>query len=406
MKEKVDLFKNKDLCCGCATCAQICPRKAIEMREDEEGAIYPHIDMDKCVSCHLCEQVCTYQREKEKNYPLQAFAAALKNDEQIKASSSGGAFAALALETLRQGGVVAGCAMVNQNDSLEPEHILIEDITDLPKLQGSKYVKSDTSKIFKKVKEQLTKGRQVLFCGTPCQVDALRGFLQKKEYKNLITVDLICHGVPSTKLFKDYIEMKRDKNKTIKSFEFRDKNDGWGNFNYCMAVEKNGKKPVVQENRPSSRSSYYWSFLNGVIYRDNCYTCPYASLERVSDITLGDWWGIEKEYPELLQKNGGRFEEKRGISCILVNTEKGKQCLLNCKEELIIHETEISRVAKYNKQLGTPSKASKYRNEVMELYKNHGYKAVEKWYRKKLGAKWYLYQVWDRLPKSVTSKLK
>lgn len=380
----IKLAQDKNLCCGCAACAQICPKNAITMQEDQYGAIYPQINFEKCIGCHLCERTCMYQNKVDRsNEPCATYAVQLKDENIVQNSSSGGAFAALAETILEQGGVVFGCMMKQAEQALLPEHDMIDCLEDLPKLQGSKYVKSDTSMVYQNVRKQLASGRMVLFSGTPCQVDGLRCFLQGKNYENLLTVDLICHGTPSTKFFKDYLLNKEKKGK-ICGFEFRNKDKGWGQFDYCCTIQKKGERHI--EKRPSSRSSYYWAFLNGMIYRENCYSCPYASLRRVSDITLGDWWGIEQEYPHLFKENDGFLERKRGVSCVLINTPQGQSWLNKCSDKIMCCETDTMKLAKYNKQLNRPSQMPESYRTTMEAYAELGYVAIDKLYKSKIGA--------------------
>ena len=275
------VFENKTECCGCGACQAICPKNAIEMVEDEYGFIYPRIDESKCVNCNLCKKTCAYMNPRKMNDEKKVYASVSKNDENLKRSASGGVFYELANSIISDGGVVYGCSMEYKNDKLTPKHIRVNNQENLKKLQGSKYVQSECGNIYKLVKTDLINGKKVLFSGTPCQIEGVKSFLQYKEYENLFLVDIICHGVPSRKMFQDYIEnFEIENNCKVKEFYFRDKDKGWGLF-FKVVYEKNGK--TEKTVKPSYESSFYQLFLDSSIYRENCYKCPYATENRNSD---------------------------------------------------------------------------------------------------------------------------
>ncbi|HAR87529.1 MAG TPA: coenzyme F420 hydrogenase, partial [Ruminococcaceae bacterium] len=204
-----------------------------------------------------------------------------------------------------------------EDGKLTVKHISVTDIAELPRLQGSKYVQSSIGFAYKEVKQYLLQGRKVLFSGTPCQIDALKGFLNK-DYDNLILIDIICHGVPSQKMFNEYVDLLEDKTKmTIDELNFRDKKKGWDNF-YLNITNSNKNKDIFWE-----LSSYYKFFVKGYIYRENCYSCKYATRKRISDITIGDYWGIRQQHPELFNDDKWFEYSYDGISCVMVNNEKG-----------------------------------------------------------------------------------
>ena len=240
-REKLDipnLFENKKDCCACGACLNICPKEAISLKQDEYGFLYPEIDEYLCIRCELCKKVCAFQNVEEDNVPISTFAAISKNRNQAKNSASGGIFAAIAQYVINNNGIVYGAAF---DDSWNVKHIGIEHIEDLIKLQGSKYTQSNTDTTFIEVKKMLALGKQVLYSGTPCQIAGLKKYLGK-DYTNLITIDIICHGVPSNKMFKDYLSYLEAKNNAkIQNFKFRDKKTGWG-INGSVVFLKQNKK--------------------------------------------------------------------------------------------------------------------------------------------------------------------
>lgn len=308
-KEMIVLFDKKEQCCCCAACMNICPTQAITIKADVDGFTFPEINKDLCTECGLCNKVCAFQNIPVKgDDPIATYAAINKNSNILSASASGGVFGALASLVFDQKGVVFGCAY---NDILEPEHISIDNLLDLEKIQGSKYVQSDINTTYTEAKRYLENGRYVLFTGTPCQIAGLKSFLGK-DYENLITADLICHGVPSAKFFKGYIKYLEGKLKgRVIDFKFRDKSKGWGLMG--KVIYKKGDK--ILEKFINPKTSYYYDyFLKGYIYRENCYECKYACGSREGDFTMGDYWGIEKVHPEI--------ETKNGVSVFLINSKK------------------------------------------------------------------------------------
>jgi len=388
----------KSHCSGCSACANGCPVGAISMKPDEYGFLFPTVDESKCINCGLCDNVCPFIKPNDKHLCVAAYAMQATDDDMLKASASGGVFASLAKEIIAQGGMVAGCTLEHICDGgFEVKHIIIHSTSDLYKLQGSKYVQSSIGETYVKVKECLNRGIKVLFSGTPCQVDGLKSFLGNTDYPNLLTVDIICHGVPNAQMFDDYIKTQERKLKSkITDFYFRDKLYGWGLTGSVSYTDSQDEKH--RASFPARKSSFYKLFLSCEIFRDCCYHCPYASLERPADLTLGDFWGIEKWLPESIKENGGPFKVEKGISCMLVNTAKGVEWAKVLTSQMRAISTDYHLVTKENHQLSNPSDLGKNRDKVLELYRKHGYGAVEKWF--------HMYDFIHRMKRKVFGFLK
>lgn len=354
-KKCIDIKSKKD-CCGCRNCENICPKHAIKMVEDEEGFLYPVVDKEKCVNCGLCSKVCPWLNEIKNKESFAPICYAVKNkDKNVqKISSSGGAFGVFANVILEQNGYV--CASI-MNDSFIVSHSITDNKKDLVKMYGSKYVISDLKDNFLTIRKLLNENKKVLFCGVPCQVNALLNFLPK-NYENLYTIEIICHGVPSQKLFSKYIEYleKKDNCKVLK-YEFRNKKAAyWGTFKSLATIEKNRKKYDKKINADFDK--YYNNFLEANCYRESCYVCKYAKKERNADITIGDFWGIEHIKPNFIDKNG--------VSEIIINTKKGKMLFEIVENNIEYEMVNFSEVIKYNKQLESPSKRLKTRNDFYQ----------------------------------------
>lgn len=366
------LFISSEYCCGCTACKSACNKNAIEMKTDEFGFCFPHINEALCIDCGLCKKVCAFQGESSLNEPEEVYAAKTTATD-IKQSSSGGAFACIADKFIKDGGVVYGCAMVNDG-GLCAKHIRAESREELKPILASKYVQSDIDTAYTSAKADLDADRKVFFSGTPCQVDGLYGYLGK-EYENLFTADIICHGVPGGKMFGDYIKTLEGKSK-VSSFLFRSK-DVSGEMTSKVTYD-DGRVKLI----PCNASSYFYLFINSHTYRECCYSCKYAGKRRAGDITLGDFWGIESEHPE--------FSAQGGVSCILINTDKGKALFSENEDRFEYIKSDFERVAKHNGQLNRPSEKTAQRESILNAYKNGSWAEVEKQYAKLAGNKKYI----------------
>ncbi len=348
---------DKKNCCGCNACVQHCPKSCITMQEDEEGFLYPIVDQEVCIDCGLCEKVCPVLNQGEERKPLQVYAANNTNEEIRMQSSSGGVFTLLAETIIQEGGVVFGARF---NDDWEVIHDYTETQEGLATFRGSKYVQSRIGDSYCQAEQFLKKGRKVLFSGTPCQIAGLNLFL-RKEYNNLLTVDFICHGVPSPGVWKSYLEelialQGNRKNsvlshskpiilnsiRDISRIEFRNKRLGWKKFSFALTLSVpigHGTKNTVLLSEPYNENIFMKGFLADLYLRPSCYACPAKCLKSGSDITIGDYWGIQNVMPEI--------DDDKGICCLMVNTDKGRQ-LLSSKEWIEYRKSDYSTVIKYN----------------------------------------------------------
>ena len=304
---------DKAHCCGCSACASACSKQCITMTEDNEGFLYPKVNEGICINCGLCEKVCNMLHPYEGHEPEQVLAAINKNEEIRLKSSSGGIFYMLAERTIRDGGVVFG-ARFDKNWQVVIDYA--EDMKGVEAFMGSKYVQSRIEHAYIDVKRFLAEGREVLFSGTPCQVAGLHKFL-RKPYENLLAVDFICHGTPSPKVWRIYLNEVVNRSQVINSIEFRNKTKGWKNFSFKFRY--NEEDSSVSMLSPFQQNHYMKAFLQDISLRPSCYGCKAKGGSSHSDLTIADFWGINTVFPEM--------DDDKGIGLVFVNTEKGKEAL-------------------------------------------------------------------------------
>lgn len=355
---KYILTKDASDCCGCRACEQACTHQALRMEANEEGFLYPVIDTSKCVDCGLCGKVCPMMNPQQVQNPMgKAYAAQNKETDELKTSSSGGGFIAIAKYVLAQNGVVYGAAY---QDGPIVVHERVDNFNDLEKLKGSKYVQSDTRDVYSQIKVDLRNGKLVYFTGTPCQVAGLKLFL-RKEYENLITSDLICHGTPSTTIFQNTVShIEKKLNADFKDYSFRDKRvRGWScSSSSSYKLRTNGKE--IYLNYSKDMEAYFKAFISGHLMRMNCYKCPFANTHRCGDITLADFWGVREQLPDFPAVH-------KGVSLLIVNDDKGVRLMEKLKEHFIIKPISMEVAAESNHNLRQPTPFSDERKASYNL---------------------------------------
>lgn len=349
-------IKEKHNCCGCSACVLVCPKQCISMSADKEGFLYPQVDGAICIDCGLCDKVCPVINQEEPREPLAVYAAKNNNEEIRIKSSSGGIFTLLAEQIIAEGGVVFGARF---NESWEVVHDYTETIEGLEPFRGSKYVQSVIGDNFIKAKQFLKDGRKVLFSGTPCQIAGLKKFL-RKEYENLLTVEVVCHGVPSPMVWRDYLDYKRAKRAVgkntvssslnelpvIAGISFRDKTNGWKKFAFKIsyaaskAAENSLSKSADNTNyeiTPFSEDLFMKGFLKNLYLRPSCYHCAARQGKSGADISIADYWGIQSIHPEI--------DDDKGTGLILINTKQGANYFNSTANQI------DSLISSYNKAI-------------------------------------------------------
>lgn len=337
---------DKSQCCGCAACAQRCPKHCITMQQDEEGFPYPQVDADTCVDCKLCEKSCPMLAPKQGHEPSLVIAARNPSEAVRRESSSGGVFSMLAESIIKEEGVVFGARW---NKDWNIEHSYTETIEGLEPFRSSKYVQSDMSDCFLKAEAFLKQGRKVLFSGTPCQIAGLKAFL-RKDYENLLTVECVCHGVPSPGLWKKYLA-EVSTGKEISSINHRDKRTGWRNYS-VMFKFASGKETVQHHDE----NAWTRAFIHNISLRPSCHSCHFKCRNSFADITLGDLWGTEELFHEQNDDNG--------ITLVISHSAKGNDAISSISSA---KELSLSEVARFNKALLTSPKANVKRGKFFKM---------------------------------------
>ena len=359
-------IKNKELCCGCGVCYDICPVKCISMVDDGEGFKYPKIDKNMCIKCGACNNVCPIESGKTVNKEAINAYAVWNKDEEIRLdSTSGGVFTALAETVISQGGIVIGA---QYNESRLVNHISIDTKEEIGRLRQSKYVQSDTNGIYKIVKQKLSSNKPILFCGTPCQTEALVRYLKGKP-ENLILCDFICRGISSPKVYSDYLSYLEERYKAkIKKVQFKNKRYGWHRFSTKISFQ-NGKEYI----KDRYHDSYMLLYLReNITIRPSCYKCRFKGVDRCSDITLGDFWGVDEKHLD--------YDNDKGTSAVIVNTDIGQKLLSSSENQLEIHPVELADIIKGNPCIMNSPVCERDRDKFYEQLQLKGYSYIVKKY--------------------------
>ena len=371
-------IEDKTKCCGCHGCMNVCPTGAITMEEDSYGFKYPHVDESKCINCGLCEKVCPIINNKTIDNEPKAYGCYNKNEEVRLNSSSGGIFTLIAEEIISKNGVVYGAAFDNE---FSLRHIRVDNVNDLEKLRTSKYLQSTIGDTYKECKKDLDEGKYVLYTGTPCQIEGLLSYLMK-DYDNLYTQDIICHGVPSPLVWKKYLKYR--KNYDIgnpKSINFRNKDNGWKSFNLKFNYDNK------HYSKSQNEDIYMKAFLKNIDLRDSCYSCSFKKYNRLSDITLADFWGVKNVLPEL--------DDNKGTSLLIVNSKKGISLLELINKNIVAKEVDINNAVKSNPAFTKSVTMHKNRDDFMKEINENNFDIVVNKYIKK-----------DSIFKKITNKVK
>ncbi len=374
------VITDKKDCCGCSACAQICPKQCITMSADNEGFLYPAVDTEICINCGLCEKVCPVLNQSAPHPPLATYATKNNNEEVRMKSSSGGTFSLLAEQVISERGVVFGAKF---DTDWQVVHAYTDTIDGLEVFRGSKYVQSTIGESYKAAERFLIEGRKVLFSGTPCQIAGLKKFL-RKEYAQLLTIEVVCHGVPSPMVWGDYLKYrqtnmaKRCENgqnsssstlPTVTEISFRDKTNGWRKFGLkiCFTTSEStqnsesANSPIC-ELTPFSDDLFMRGFLRNIYLRPSCYHCAARQGKSGADLSIADYWGIHKIHPQ--------FYDNKGVGLTLINTEKGVEYYNRISSRLECCKSELERALKYNPVILGSVKEPKQRAEFWSRY-NH-----------------------------------
>lgn len=355
-------ISDKSECCGCSACASVCAHNAITMKPDAMGFLYPDVDVSKCVECGLCEKVCAFNDDYDKSLNLsvpEAYGARHKDMNEVETSRSGAAFIAISDWILEQGGVVYGAGYADHFRVVHKRAVTKEERDEF---KGSKYVQSDMGSIFRQVKQDLRDGKIVLFSGTPCQTAGLNSYIGKKYRENLYLVDIVCHGVPSPYIWRDYLfYIEKKYKKKVSVVNFRDKGEyGWVAHKETFIFE-DGEK-ITPEQSP-----YTDLFYKHIMLRQSCDSCHYCNTVRPSDITIADFWGVEKTNTEINKDN-------KGVSLLLVNTDKGYRVLEKIKNKLDLIPAKLDDCLQPN--LMHPTILNAKSKEFESLYVKRGFTYV------------------------------
>lgn len=362
------VYQEKTDCCGCSACYSVCPKHAIAMKADEEGFLYPDIDQNRCMDCGKCTKICPAihaDRYKERSTP-RFYVARHTSQEVLQQSTSGGAFTAISDAVLRQNGIIYGA---DYDESFRVFHQRAENDEQRDRMRISKYVQSDLGDTYAKIKEDLQGGRLVLFTGTPCQAAGLRASMGNSRFADRLAIcDVICHSIPSPLIWEEYKRLLEQENGgKLVSVRFRSKNKGWSRANSNRGfLFTTDRGPEIQEDD----RFYHLFFQVGAITRPACSRCRFTDVRRTSDLTIADYWGIEKYSPE--------WFDPLGVSVVLVNSAKGAALFEQCQNDLISEERPKEESLREQRRLHEPSELPENRSLFWEEYRRFGFEYVMK----------------------------
>ena len=357
------MLVSRDRCTGCTACKSICPKQCINMLKDEEGFNQLVIDLNNCINCKLCENICPILNKLEVHKDTSAYAIINKDENVRLNSTSGGFFSILANYVFENNGYVVGASYNNQYDV---EHIIINNKEDLYKLRGAKYSQSELGDILIQIKQLLEDKQLVLFSGTPCQVGGLKAYL-RKEYSNLITVDLICHGVPSPKVWKDYVEYRsnNDNNGELPiNINLRSKSSGWSKYGYSVEFDYGTHK----YSNLNSQDLFMKIFVGDYCLRESCSNCTFKGIHRVSDFTLGDYWGVWDQLPEM--------DDNKGTSLVFVRGNKAQELFNLLNENFDYKEVDRGESTTMNPSMIRSSVSKENRNEFLKEINSNNFEEI------------------------------
>lgn len=341
-------------CTGCSACMNICPQNCIVMKKHQDGFSYPQIDSSRCIACNQCDSVCPILNNPKSSNETAAFAIKNKNTKERVRSTSGGVFPLLAEYVIERNGIVFGAAYTSD---FSVQHIVITEMEEIVLLQGAKYTQSTIGFCYSEIRSQLNTGRLVLFSGTPCQCNGLKAYL-KRDYDNLIVVDIICHGVPSPKVWQSYIEYRIKKENSGKkpiAINMRSKTSGWSRYSYSTVFKYENKKV---SSIPNNRDLFMKAFIGNICLRNSCSECSAKGVNRCTDFTLGDYWGIWDQNPQ--------FDDNKGTSVVFTHTEKAQYILKQLVNKFVYLKVNIEDAYKENPSLTVSSKPHEKRDEFLE----------------------------------------